>query len=62
MKPKIFITFAPLKHSATSCCGKNCLSDFRFNHINHISQGKLAQVASYNNCNCALMPFNKSKF
>ena len=52
MKPKIFITFAPLKHSATSCCGENC----------HISQGKLAQVASYNNCNCALMPFNKSKF
>ena len=32
MKPKIFITFAPLKHSATSCCGKNCLSDFRFNN------------------------------
>ncbi|KDS50516.1 hypothetical protein M093_2183 [Bacteroides uniformis str. 3978 T3 i] len=32
MKPKIFITFAPLKHSATSCCGENCLSDFRFNN------------------------------
>ena len=62
MKPKIFITFAPLKHSATSCCGKNCLSDFRFNNKYPISQGKLAQVASYNNCNCALMPFNKSKF
>ena len=37
MKPKIFITFAPLKHSATSCCGKNCLTDFRFNNKYPIS-------------------------
>ena len=32
MKPKIIITFVPLKHSATPCLGEDCYADFRFNN------------------------------